>query len=146
MSTLFKMHETTLPGEWFDPFDILFRDYFKTDQTFVPANSTKGSHPVDIYETPEGLTFEIACTGLSKSDVKVELEGDILKVSYSKEKEDDAKHTYIRRGISKRSFNLGYRVASRFDLSKSEAVMDNGLLTISVPFADQSKPKALKIK
>lgn len=148
MSTLFKMHEShaTLPSHFFDPFDILFRDYFKTDETFVPANSTKGSHPVDIYETPDGLNFEIACTGLKKDDVKIELEGDILRVSYTKEKEDDAKHIYVRRGISKRSFNLGYRVASRFNLSKADAVLDNGLLTIAIPFAEESKPKTLKIK
>lgn len=141
MSTLFLKESS-----FFDPFDILFRDYFKTDETFVPANSTKRSHPVDIYETPDGLNFEIACTGLTKSDVKIELEGDILRVSHTKDMKDNPDHVYVTRGISKRSFNLGYRVASRFNLAKSDATLENGLLLIQIPFAEESKPKSLKIK
>jgi len=31
-------------------------------------------------------------------------------------------------------------------LSKAEAVMENGLLVISIPFAKESKPQVLKIK
>jgi HSP20 family molecular chaperone IbpA len=53
---------------------------------------------------------------------------------------------YQVKGIARRSFNLGYKIASRFDLSKAEAEMKNGLLVISIPFAEEAKPKTLKIK
>jgi HSP20 family molecular chaperone IbpA len=53
---------------------------------------------------------------------------------------------YIHRGVAKRSFNLGYKIASKFDLSKAEAMMENGLLGIIIPYADEAKPKVLKIK
>ena len=37
-------------------------------------------------------------------------------------------------GLAKRSFNLGYKIAAKFDLSKIEAKMENGLLHIySIP-------------
>ena len=143
MSTLFFERHIS-------PFDLLFRDFFKSELDFQPAIEAKISHPVDIYENKDGLHFEIACTGLTKNDIEINIEGDVLKISYNKPKDeaccevDDCK--YIHRGIAKRSFNLGYKVASKFNLSESSAEMKDGLLRISVPFAEESKPKALKIK
>ena len=130
-----------------DPFDVLFKNFFNNDSFFAPALETKISHPVDIYETQDGLHFEIACTGLSKEDVKINIEGDILRVTYEKDGDNEIDVTnYIHKGIARRSFNLGYKISSRFDLQNGDAQMINGLLTISIPFAEQAKPKALAIK
>ena len=85
----------------------------------------KISHPVDIYENKKGLHFEVACTGLSKDDVNIDIEGDILKISYNKSKEDECCEVndcnYIHRGVARRSFNLGYKIVSKFDLLKSRS-------------------------
>lgn len=132
------------------PYDLLFRDFFKSELDFQPATTAKIQHPVDIFETEHGLHFEVACTGLSKEDIELNIEGDILKISYSKDAEaNDAEakgRNYIHRGVAKRSFNLGYKIASKFALSKAEAMMENGLLGIRIPYADEAKPKVLKIK
>jgi len=143
MSTLFN--ET-----YVSPFDLLFRDFFKSELDFQPATQAKISHPVDIYENKNGLHFEIACTGLTKSDVQIDIEGDVLKVNYNKPKEEDCCEVndchFIYKGVARRSFNLGYKIASKFNLSQAEASMKDGLLKISVPYAESSKPKVLKIK
>jgi len=139
MSTLFFERHLS-------PFDLLFRDFFKSELDFQPAINAKISHPVDIFETKHGLHFEVACTGLSKEDVELNIEGDILKISYNKENEESTERSYICKGIARRSFNLGYKIASKFNLSKAEAIMENGLLAIRIPFTEESKPKVLKIK
>ncbi len=137
--TLLKTHT--------DPFDVLFKNFFNNDSFFAPALETKITHPVDIYETKEGLHFEIACTGLTKEDVNINIEGDVLRVTYEKDGESEIDVTnFIHRGIARRSFNLGYKVSSRFDLQNADAQMNNGLLLISIPFAEQAKPKVLAIK
>ncbi len=129
------------------PFDLLFRDFFKSELDFQPATEAKISHPVDIFETKHGLHFEVACTGLSKEDIDLNIEGDILKISYQRfEKKEYEDRIYIHQGVAKRSFNLGYKIASKFDLSKAEAMMENGLLAIRIPYAEEAKPKTLKIK
>ena len=132
------------------PFDLLFKDFFRSELNFQPAIEAKISHPVDIYENKDGLHFEIACTGLNKNDVDINIEGDILRVSYNKSEDDKCCNvndcTFLHKGIARRSFNLGYKVASKFNLPESEAEMKNGLLKISVPYAEEAKPKALKIK
>ena len=94
------------------------------------------------------LNFEIACTGLSKDDVDISIEGDILKVSYDKgsEQQSTKEKRYYHSGVKKSSFDLGWKVARRFDLVKSSAEMVNGLLQIQIPLANEAKPKYLKIK
>jgi len=139
MSTLFLERNLS-------PFDLLFKDFFKSELDFQPATSAKFPHPVDIFETDEGLHFEVACTGLYKEDVEVTIEGDTLIFRYDKGHPEYEFRNYIHRGIARRSFSLGYKIASKFDLSKTEAKMENGLLGINIPFAEEAKPKALKIK
>ena len=132
------------------PYDLLFRDFFKSELDFQPATQAKFTHPVDIFENSHGLHFDIACTGLSKEDVEINIEGDVLKVSYTKPQDEECCEvndcTYIHRGVAKRSFNLGYKIAPKFNLSKAEAIMENGLLGIRIPFAEEAKPKTIKIK
>ena len=139
-----------IPERHLSPFDLLFKDFFRSELNFQPAIEAKISHPVDIYENQDGLHFEIACTGLDKNNVDINIEGDILRVSYNKSEDDKCCDvndcTFLHKGIARRSFNLGYKVASKFKLSESEAEMKNGLLKISVPYAEEAKPNALKIK
>ena len=78
---------------------------------------------------------------------RIKEEEDLLN---NKPKEEDCCEVndchFIYKGVARRSFNLGYKIASKFDLSQAEASMKDGLLKISVPYAESSKPKVLKIK
>ena len=143
--THLKLFENTIT-----PFDVLFKNFFDTTSPFSPAVEAKFPHPVDIYENKNGLHFEVACTGLTKEDVNLSLEGDILKIIHDKLDDDKCcdvdNCNYIKRGIARRSFNLGYKISPKFDLSQVNAEMENGLLKISIPFAKESQPKVLKIK
>jgi molecular chaperone IbpA len=129
-----------------DPFDILVRNFFNSEHTFAPVLDAKIQHPVDILETEDGLHFEIACTGLTKKDIEINVEGDVLRITYNKDEETLPEGTWIHRGIARRSFNLGYKIAPKFSLANADAEMNDGLLKITIPYADEAKPKVLKIK
>ncbi len=130
------------------PFDILVRNFFDTEAPFNPIKSIKLKHPVDVYEDEEGLHLEVACTGLAKKDISIDIEGDVLRVSYEKDQDINEDRNYHYQGIAKRSFNFGYKVASMFKLSEADAKMKNGLLTITIPYSPHSitKSKSLEIK
>jgi len=128
------------------PFDILFRNLFNAESQFAPALQSKQPHPVNIFYDDKGLHFEVACTGLTKKEVDINIEGDILKISYKKPETEEFHEGTIYNGLSKKSFNLGYKIAPKFDLSTTEAELVNGLLTIFVPLAEDAKPKSIKIK
>ena len=127
-----------------NPFDILVRNFFKDASHFRPLAESKLPHPVDIYEKEDGLGIDIACTGISKEDIEIQLEGNIIRVNYERPKEE-LEDSFIHKGIAKRSFNLGWKIDSKFALSKAQADFKNGLLVISIPFAKGSEPKTLKI-
>jgi HSP20 family protein len=130
-----------------DAFDILFKNFFNNESFFAPVIDTRIGHPVDIFEDESGLHFEIAGTGLTKEDINISVEGDILKISYKKEDTDEPERKFFHRGITRKSFDLGYRIPlSKYDLSTAEAEMENGLLRIDIPIAEQAKPKTLTIK
>ena len=128
------------------PFDILVKNFFQSEEQFQTPNNKIINHPVDIYEDDNGIYFDIACTGLNKKQVNVNVENDILKVSYKKESTTLVdKHVHFS-GIAKRSFDLGWKIARRFDLSKIEASMKDGLLKLFIPLTPENKPKTVSIK
>ena len=127
------------------PFDILIKDFFNSDTEFRPAHQTKINHPVDIYEANDGLNIDIACVGLTKKDIDLTIEGDILRVEYKKDSGSN-ENEYIQRNIAKRAFNFGWRISRRFDLGQLEAKLTNGLLTLFAPLAEEAKPKVVTIK
>ena len=127
------------------PFDILFRNFFEQEGEFAPFNQIRVNHPVDIYEAKGGINIDIACVGLTKKDIDLTIEGDILRVEYKKD--NDSNHAeYIQRNIAKRAFNFGWRISRRFDLSKLEAKLENGLLHLFAPLTEDNKPKSITIK
>ncbi len=131
------------------PFDILFRNFFNAESNFTPCTfDNKQPHPLDIYYDEDGLNFEIACTGLKKQDLQLEIDGDVLAIVYKKPepKEPEDYSGYIYKGLAKRSFSLGYKIAPKFDLSKVEANMKDGLLHLFIPTAESQKTKVVKIK
>ena len=129
----------------YHPFDLLFRNLFDTGAQFIPATEAKQQYPINIFEDDSGLTFELACTGIPKDAIEIKLEGDMITFSYDKDKNPEPKRNYIHRGIAKRSFNLGWKIDSKFDLRKSNASFKNGLLEISIPFSKGSELKTLEI-
>ena len=132
----------------FSPFDILVKNFFNAEEQFQTPTNKIINHPVDIYEDQDGLNFDIACTGLTKKQIDIKVEDDILRVSYTKKDdkdEDKDRHNY-HSGIAKRSFNLGWKIARRFAISEINASMKDGLLKLFIPLTPESKPKQVSIK
>lgn len=127
-----------------NPFDILVRNFLQTAGHFRPLEESKVPHPVDIYESPNGIGIDIACTGINKEEIEIQIQGNILRVIYNKPIADETK--YYHRGIAKRGFNLGWKIDNKFNLSKAEATFVNGLLRVEIPFSKGSELKTLKIK
>jgi HSP20 family molecular chaperone IbpA len=127
-----------------DPFDIVWKNFFD-DQSNFNTIQHKINYPVDIYETENGLRFELAVVGLDKKDVQILTESDTLRVTHDRV-ESEVERSYLQRGIARRSFDLAWKVAAKYDLAKLEAKMDKGLLIIDVPYSEEKAPKKVTIK
>jgi HSP20 family molecular chaperone IbpA len=133
--------------EWaMDPFDIVWKNFMNSNSNYNTINE-KINYPVDIYETENGLCFELAVVGLDKEDLEILVEADTLRVTHEGRNDDENEIiNYIARGIARRSFDLAWKVASKFELSKLTAKMDKGLLIIDIPYSELKAPKKISIK
>ena len=127
-----------------DPFDIVWKNFFDTNAQFNTLEN-KINYPVDIYETGNGLRFELAVVGLNQEDLDILVEGDTLRITHDR-KTVEKERNYIQRGIARRSFDLAYKVAMKFDLTQLTATMDKGLLIIDIPLSEERAPKKIEIK
>ena len=135
---------TTYLKEWtMDPFDIVWKNFFDGHSNYNTLQQ-KINYPVDIYETENGLCFELAVVGLDREDLEILVEGDTLRVTH--DGKQDQERNYIARGIARRSFDLAWKVASKFELSKLTAKIDKGLLIIDIPYSESKAPKKISIK
>ena len=126
-----------------DPFDLLWRDLFENNSRFS-AITQKVTHPVDIYETPNGIKFEVAAVGLDSKDIDIQIDNDQLRIKYEKP-QTETEEAVIYKGIKRSSFDLTWKISTKFDLSKLEAQLDKGLLTLDIPIAEGKAVRKIEI-
>jgi len=133
-----------------EEFDLLWKSFFDPNALYRPIKEKAVSHPCDIQETDNGLCIEIAAVGLDKEELNIIVDSETLRVAYrkptSEEEEEQNEYRYFQRSIKKASFDIAWKISSKFDLSKLEAKLDKGLLTLDIPFAKENKPKKVTIK
>ncbi|HEX9106389.1 MAG TPA: Hsp20/alpha crystallin family protein [Longimicrobiales bacterium] len=115
----------------------------------TPSEPAGWSVPADVVETDNEIRCLLEVPGLKLEDINVTLENNVLTVSGEKKFEElqgeDAKGTYHqerRYGRFDRSFILPRNV----DASRVNASYDNGVLTISLPKTEESKPRRVEIR
>lgn len=121
-----------------------WKNLFDTNSNFNTIQQ-KINYPVDIYETENGLRFELAVVGIDKNEINISVDGDTLRVQHENQLED-SERVYLQRGIARRSFDLAWKVASKFDLTKLDAKLERGLLVIDIPTSETKAIKTIKIK
>jgi HSP20 family protein len=101
----------------------------------------------DIYEDKERYTLKLDLPGIKKDDVKISFVDGKLSISGERNQETEHKDSKCHRiersfGRYYRSFNLPEHVQSE----KINAEFKDGQLTISIPKAEEAKPKEIEIK
>ena len=148
-----KWNPLTHRDEFLTPFDSLFDDMLT--EVFPSLSKDlgvgffgKGSYPkVDVIDQKDKVIIEAEIPGLTKEDVSVELEENVLTISGNKKQQELANEdaTYIRRELKRSSFKRSFTLGDNLNTSKINADFENGILAISVPKNEPKKPKVKKI-
>jgi len=146
-----KWNPLTHRDEFLTPFDSLFDDLLteafpSLSQNLGVGFFNKGSYPkVDVIDHKDNVTIEAEIPGLSKEDVSVELEDNVLTISGSKQDTVNEGATYIRRELKRSSFKRSFTLGENIDTSKIDAGFENGILTVLIPKKEPEAPKVKKI-
>ena len=124
--------------------DRLFDDPFTR-----PLSLTDGwSAPaIDMYQTDDEIVVKAALPGIKADEVQINITGEVLtlkgEMKHEEEKKEKAWHIREQRwGAFERSVALPTDVVS----DKAKAEFENGILTITLPKAEEVKPKTITVK
>jgi len=141
--------------EFLTPFDRVFDEVFAAH--FPELNKELGigffekqSYPrVDVVDYNDRVEILAEIPGLSKEDVSVDVQEDVLTISGQKiKKMEDREFTgkYIRRELKHSNFKRSFTLGDQIDRKNPSAKFENGLLKVTLLKIKPTIPESKKIK
>ncbi|WP_340063787.1 Hsp20/alpha crystallin family protein [Ascidiimonas aurantiaca] len=140
MSLLKKDNSFWIPSlfdEFFKP--EINRNIQQWNRTNIPA--------VNIKESEEDFTIEVAAPGLQKEDFKIEIDQGVLTVSSEKEhtgEDVSDEGRFTRKEFSFTSFQRSFTLPETIQEDAIKAVYTNGVLHVTLPKAQKELPEPKK--
>ncbi|PKD19355.1 molecular chaperone Hsp20 [Salegentibacter salinarum] len=129
----------------------VFDDMFKTDWLggTTNVNSIGTSIPaVNIQETEDNFSVEVAAPGKTKEDFNIELDNDVLTISSEEKKENETSEKngrYTRKEFSYSTFKRAFSLPDSVDSEKISASYKDGVLNIELPKREEAKVQAKRM-
>ena len=124
-------------------YDNLIENFFSSD--VLPSRSTVPA--LDIVEKENEIVVNAELPGVKKEDVKITFENNILTLSSEqKPAEVSEKETVLLKEIRNSGFSRSVKFGYQIDAAKISAEMSNGVLTVTLPKAEEAKPKQIEVK
>ncbi len=107
--------------------------------------STHGTFPdVNIRNMDDYYELEVAAPGMSKEDIHVELDNDMLVISAEK-KEEVNNDKYTKREFNYHTFTRSFTLPERLvEGDKIDARYENGILYVTIPKTEEAKVKPVR--
>lgn len=139
------------PAVWSPMRDLM--DIEDTFERFFPFRKrlrrmlSEWAPPVDMYEHDHTLYVRAEMPGLSKEDIHITVEGDMLTIRGERKKEEEIKEDAFFRservyGMFSRSISLPLSV----DRDNMKAVYRDGVLTVEMPVSREARKKELQVQ
>ena len=102
---------------------------------------------VDVHQTDDDIIVTVSLPGIKPEDVNITLTGRTLVISGElKADEQVEREQYVYRERRVGTFNRQMRLPVRVEGEKAQATFENGLLRLTLPKAEESKPRQIEIK
>ncbi|HLN18576.1 MAG TPA: Hsp20/alpha crystallin family protein [Patescibacteria group bacterium] len=119
--------------------DRVFEEDFWRTSAFSPA--------MDVYQDKDNVIVETSLPGIDPNKVDISVENDVLTISGSSEEKKEVKHEdYYRKEIRQGSFSRSVILPMTVKADVADAKYENGILKITMPKAEEAKPKKISIK
>lgn len=105
--------------------------------------------PVNIHETADAYHLELSAPGLNKEDFKINIDKDLLTISFEQKQEAENKdYKTLRREFNYRSFKRSFSLDEKVNADGIQARYENGVLKLLVPKKEEVKvaPKQITIE
>jgi HSP20 family protein len=102
---------------------------------------------VDMYETDENVVVKTSVPGIKAEDIDITITGDTLTIKgETKAEEKVEKANYIRQERRYGAFSRSVTLPTSIVAEEAKAEFENGVLTLTLPKAEEVKPKTIQVK
>ncbi|MCO5275899.1 MAG: Hsp20/alpha crystallin family protein [Flavobacteriales bacterium] len=130
------------------PVDRLASEIFGSNIAHLLGSDGLSIHTprVNITERTKDYRLEMEAPGFDKKDLKVDLQEDTLTIRGEHATEErKEEERYTRKEFSRASFERSFMLPNTADAAKVAADYANGVLTLTIPKREESKPKSRQI-
>ncbi|MDA0196133.1 MAG: Hsp20/alpha crystallin family protein [Bacteroidetes bacterium] len=125
-----------------------FDDFFTKDLYWNGENASPklNSQPaVNVKETNQSFDLELAAPGLGKGDFNIEVNNDVLSISFEKKTENEVKEeSYNVREFGYQSFKRSFTLPETVNADKIQAKYEQGVLSLTIPKKPENQPQPIK--
>jgi HSP20 family protein len=120
--------------------------YSLLNDSYLSGKTASRTPAVNISETDNQFEVELAVPGLSKEDIKINLDKNVLSVSADKKTETvDENKKFTKREYSFDSFSRSFNLPESADQSKIEADYTAGILKLTIAKKEEAKFQSREI-
>ena len=105
-------------------------------------------HPaVDIFDNGTEIVLEAELPGLKKDEIDVKVDNNVMTLQGERKREKEVEENgYFRSERSYGSFSRSFTLPTTVDSNKIEAAFEDGVLKVTLPKAEEAKPKQIEVK
>jgi len=104
------------------------------------------SPQVNIYETNEGYTLEADMPGVSKDGLEITLEGNELTLTGKRQQVKPTGADLLYRESEPEDFRRTFELDPAIDTTRISATINQGVLVMTLPKAEQLKPRKIVVE
>ena len=125
--------------------DRLFEESFIRPTRFFLGED--GAIPLDVYETPDQVVVKASLPGVKPGEMDITLTGDTLTIKGETKGEREVKRDdYLLQEHRYGKFARSVSLPEGLQGEKAEATFESGILTLTIPKAEEVKPKTIRVK
>jgi HSP20 family protein len=125
--------------------DRVFED-FAPARTWRNGEATELTFPIDLYETDDAVVVKAVLPGIKPEEVDISVQGDALTIKGETRHEQETKsENWYRREIRYGAFSRMIPLPVRVSYDKADAKFKDGLLTVTLPKAEEAISKTIKV-
>ena len=106
----------------------LINNFF--DDSFAIRKMNKINYTDDVTHDDDGATIKLKVPGFNKKSIDISVDSETLTIEG---KTDD--DSFVKR----------FSIDNKFDFDSIDAKVVDGLLTLSIPYKDEVKPRKIKV-
>jgi len=127
--------------------DRLLEESFVRPSRILGLFGEEAMPPIDMYQTDKEVVIKAALPGVKPEEVDVTITGDTLSIKGETKATDEVKREdYIYQEHRYGAFSRSIKLPADLKTDKAEATFENGVLTLTIPRAEEAKPKTIKVK